>query len=331
MRKGLLRFVLAASLTAAWPGISSAQQTAQPPAAEPLATQAAANEEFWEIPGIEVRGERWLEPDEILYSLRKLTAPDRGSRILPRFYSPFCPRVAGLDRATAEVLEERIRANAEFAGLYTQPTRGRCRLNAFVIFLEEPLEMFDRLRNRRPGLFGDLRWNDRTIRSVRDDIKAGQPIVSWNQVGPGWPGVDMASPDFSISAAPGFNFRGETAGRALYTPWLMKNIAVVVIDKNQLGGFSLDQIADVSSLYLIGLPRRNLDFTGVTAPTMLRMFEAGPGNAPAELTEFDRAYLRGILVQGRNTLSDRIGNRVVEVYREECALPDGQCDLDKGG
>ncbi len=329
MRRGLLRFVLAASLTATWPGVSSAQETAQAPAAEPLAAQAAAVDEFWEIPGIEVRGERWLEPDEILYSLRKLTAPDRGSRILPRFYSPFCPRVAGVDRKTAAVLEDRIRANAKAAGLFTEPEH--CRLNAFVIVLEEPLEMFDRLRNRRPGLFGNLLWNDRTIRSVRDDIKAGKPLVSWNQIGIGWPGIDSATPDFSISAAPGFNFRGETAGRALYTPWIMKNIAVVVLDKNQLGGFDLDQIADVSSLYLIGLPRRNLDFTGVTAPTMLRMFEAGPENAPEGLTEFDRAYLRGILVQGRNTMSDRIGDRVVEVYREECALPDGQCDLDKGG
>jgi hypothetical protein len=141
----------------------------------------------------------------------------------------------------------------------------------------------------------------------------------------------MANPYFSLSAAPGFNFRGENAGRALYTPLTMKNIAVVVLDKNQLAGFNLDQIADVSSLYLIGLPRRNLDFTGVTAPTMLRMFEVGPQNAPEGLTEFDRAYLRGIHVHDINTLGDRIGTRVVEVYREECALPDGQCDLDKGG
>lgn len=318
MRKRWIGAALAAS--AAWllPSVAAAENS-----------EAEMNDaELWDIPSIEVQGERWLEPDEILFSLRKLTAPDRTSRVLPRFYSPFCPRVAGVDRATAEAMENRIRENAQFAGLFTEPEN--CRLNAFVIVLEEPLEMFDRLRDRRPGLFGTLGYNDRSIRSVRDDIKANTPLVSWNQVGIGWPGIDSASPDFSVSAVPGFNYLAGNNARGLFTPQLMKNIAVVIIDKKQLAGFAVSQIADVSSLYLIGLPRRNLDFTGVTAPTMLRMFEAGPQKAPAALTEFDRAYLKGILVNERNTLNERIGDRVVAVYREECSQPDGLCDLDGG-
>lgn len=323
MRRKWIRAVLAASLAASWSGVSSAQDIAAAPT-----DQAAANQELWETPSIEVQGERWLEPDEILFSLHKLTAPDRGSRVLPRFYSPFCPRVAGVDRATAEAMEDRIRENAQFAGLFTEPKN--CRLNAFVIVLEQPLEMFDRLRNRRPGLFGNIGLNDRSIRSVRDDIKAGEPLVSWNQVGIGWPGIDTASPDFSVSAVPGYNFMSGNFARGLFTPQLMKNIAVVVLDKSQLAGFNVSQIADVSSLYLIGLPRRNLDFTGVTAPTMLRMFETGPEKAPPALTEFDRAYLKGILVNERNTLNERIGDRVVAVYREECSRPDGLCDLGGG-
>lgn len=325
MRKKWSRVALVALLSAAWPAMASA----------PDAGSQAMEEA--ESLGIEVQGERWLEPDEILNSLVKLTAPDRRSRALPRFYSPFCPQVAGVDRDVADAMQQRIRENAKFAGLFTEPKR--CRLNAFVIVLEEPLEMFDRLRNHRPGLLGNPFFRDKHVRTIRNDLEAGKPVVAWNQVSRGWPGIDTAMPDFSLAAQQ--SLVGVQASRSDFTfsntPWsvgqapVMKDIAVVLLDKNQLAGFDVTQIADLASIYLIGLPRRDLDFDGVSAPTMLRMFEDGPEKAPQSLTEFDRAYLKGISVLDRNTFGPRVGAKVVAVYREECSRPDGRCDLDDEG
>ena len=322
MQKSWFPAALLAMLAASLPGAAFAQDSGAPPLDE--------SEPF----GIEVQGERWLEPDEVLASLRKLTAPDRRSRALPRFYSPFCPRVAGVDKAVAQTMEQRIRENAKFAGLFTEPKR--CRLNAFVIVLEQPLKMFDRLRNRRPGLLGSNAYRDKHVRTIRLDLMAGKPVVAWNQVSMGWPGIDMATPDFNLSAQYSVFGYGVGPSRANFsfanTPWgvgqapLMKDIAVVLLDKNQLGGFDVTQIADFASLYLIGVPRRDIDFTGVSAPTMLKMFEDGPENAPRSLTEFDRAYLKGISALDRNTWGDRIGTKVVAVYRQECARPGGRCD-----
>lgn len=308
MRRRWSRVALVALLWAAWPVMAAAQDP------------GALAEDATESPGIEVQGERWLEPDEILSSLHKLTAPNRRSSALPRFFSPFCPRVAGVDRAVADLMEQRIRENAKFAGLFTEPKR--CRLNAFVIVLEEPLEMFDRLRNHRPGLLGIMPFRDKHVETIRIDLKAGKPVVAWNQVGMSRLGADIAMPDFSVFSSR--EWRIEGAARS-------KDIAVVLLDKNQLDGFNLTQISDLASIYLIGLPRRHLDFSGVRAPTMLRMFEDGPQSAPPSLTEFDRAYLKGIHVPDRNTLGERIGSKVVAVYREECSRPDGRCDLDDEG
>lgn len=268
---------------------------------------------------IKVRGEKVLEPPAIIQNLKILSAPDRFSDPLPRFYTPLCPRVAGIERALAEVVEERIRQNAELVGL--DPAPPNCVPNGIVIVLEQPRAMFEQLRNKRPGLIGPHELRDRSMRAIRADLDAERPVVMWNHIVPfANNGIVLANGNF-------FQIVNGTVPRFANNAARAKDRSVVIFDKRQLADIDTLQMADLASLYLLGQPRHHIDINSVEVPTLLTLFRDGPQEAPTGLTEFDRAYLQGVYTIPRNAWSKRLGAAVVSMYRENCEAPGGTCDL----
>lgn len=274
------------------------------------------------IDEIEVQGERMLDKAVLSASLRQIIEPIRMFDVVPLFTNQFCVQVIGLEPEASRLIEDRITLTAVDIGL--KRPKGDCRVNALVLVVDNPEEKFNLIHRHRTGLLGPIDYRDIHTRTLQQQLREGKPFVVWNQLdwrprglmmdvsGAGW--MDLAAfPDA---------LNGREAGR-----FIPKRLSVIMFDHAQLKGVSLGQLADFASLYLLGLPRRQIDFDNVAVSSVLSLFADGPQSAPAQMTEFDRAYLAGLYTMPRNSRRTGLHSAVVRAYEAQCANPDVACQI----
>lgn len=293
-------------------GVSGAAAQDDPPPAPPASAETSATD-------IEVLGQRRLEREQVVESLRIYTTRYAFTEVVPRFHSAICPRVIGVDPELSGLVEARISAVASYAGL-PKPDKD-CRGNAFVLILDHPPEMFETLIKERLGLIGEYQrgnqFRDLHLNAIRADLKAGKPLVAWNQIktllydSP----ADTATKRLALE---GFGRETPNASSVRSSQLQHKMVSVVVFDKKQLADIDVIQIADLASLYLLGSPRRDLDFTTLGAPSLLTLFRDGGNRAPRMLTDFDRAYLKGLYAMRPNDWGGVLHRSVLAAYERQC-------------
>ncbi|WP_017665746.1 hypothetical protein [Porphyrobacter sp. AAP82] len=317
MRKTVTRATLAVMLTIA-AGATLAQAAPAPSqaGAPPAAAEPAVNE-------IEVLGERRLEDgEEVFQNLRVLTEPRAFNEPVPRFHGAVCARVAGIDAKAARLVEARINAVADYVGL-PRPKEG-CKANAVVLILDKPADTFEAVIEKRFGLIGQSQNRDLTMNTIRADLAAGKPLVAWNQTSER--NYDGATATDSGGDPAGLGGIGEgltvmrttMTGRLRSTIFVAKDVSVVVFDARQLKDVHPIQLADIAALYLLGNPRRNIDFDSLGTSSLLALFRNGPKNSPIEMTDFDRAYLKGVYSLRPNDFSNRLYRTVTAAYEDQC-------------
>lgn len=271
---------------------------------------------------IEVRAQRRLESDQVRDGIRQLSAPLSWSDVVPRFHEAVCPRVVGVDSKVARVIEARISAVADYVGL--PKADAKCSPNAFVLILARPPEMFEDLLDKRFGLVGSSDLRDRQVGTIRADLKAGKPAVAWNQIA--IRNYDSVTIDDGGAVPVGGQEFGDGVlvtpttfpSRLRSTTYRAKQRAVVVFDMKQLIDVEAVQLADFASLYLLGWPRREIDYDTLAASTLLTMFRDGPKQSPGEMTDFDRAYLKGVYSLRPNEWFHGLDRRVAAAYDAQC-------------
>jgi len=302
---------LAAALLAA-PGAAQDHPDAVPdPAGESPATSGPRE--------IVVPGSRVLAPGSITTDLRRLTIREKFTERPPRFFDPLCPVVVGLDPPLADRIAARIRANGKVAKL--PPAKPDCRANAIVIVLDEPAKTFEQLRKKRPALLGTYEFRDRPLGTIRAELAAGQPAVSWSQL------TQRPTNGVLLGNLDGNELRTNSMPRLRPTVMMQKDTAVVLFDRRQLVGVEVGQLADFATLHLLGGPRPGADLEGITVPTLMTLFRDGPKAAPDGLTEFDRAYLAALHSLDGEALGKPLAAKVLAFYEQECALEGGTCEV----
>lgn len=272
-----------------------------------------------DITEIEVLGQRELARQVFKQNLEQLTAPLSVTDTIPRFYQPLCVEVAGIAPDQARAVSERIVRTSREAGL--PPPQEGCRTNALVIVVDDPERMYDTLVSTRLDLVGILPFRDVHARRLRDDVKGGKPVVWWNVLGAA-NSQGSSFNDLGLAVAPDIAASRTTA--ALYQP---KVLSVVMYDAGRLGGATLDQIADHAALHILGTPRRQIAFDAVDVPSILSLFADEPGTAPAALTDFDRAYLKGLYNLGPGAYQSRVPRSVVAAYAAQCEAQGSDCRI----
>lgn len=288
---------------------------AHPAAFAQTAPDDAAETELNEI---EVQGERLLDKSALGASLRQIIKPVRMFDTVPRYEDPLCIRAVGLEPAQNRMIEDRIRQISRDAGL--RLGRPKCRMNAMVLIVDDPKEKFDLIDRHRWGLLGPINDRDIHTRAIQAEIDAGKPFVNWNSIGlpvNPWANFDLFNGLTLVSAI-------EARGAGRHVP---KRLSVIMFDHAQLEGVTLGQVADFASLYVLGMPRRQIDFDNVAVTSVLSLFADGPQTAPAQLTEFDSAYLAGLYKMPRNNRRTGLHSAVVRAYEKECADPDVACQV----
>jgi hypothetical protein len=296
------------------------QLAANDPQAEPVAgaqEQAAIGEEIAGLLEIEVLHKKPLKPRELIEAYRNLV--QHNSIVTPayRFVDSLCVRVAGLADEVAKHFEQRVMRNAEMVGLeQAEPTLkdGTCRTNALVLVTDEPARLFEKIASRRPELLGNIINRDVHSRRLRNELRERRPAVAWSLL------VPSAPVGGTIDLSEQIPVTYDQRASRLNAPFtLVKQMAVVMLDAEQIAKVPLTQLADYVSMHVLASPRRDVGFAeevdALQTPTILSLFEDGGRLAPLELTKFDRAYLRGVYTASPGRFSNRLNSAVVKAYR----------------
>lgn len=281
---------------------------------------------------IEVLGQRRLEREQVIESLRKLRPSQAFNEVMPRFHGAVCPKVIGIDGKAARLIEARISAVADYVEL-PRPKAG-CTPNAVVMILEKPPEMFEEVIKKRYGLVGPDEGRDLHLNAIRADLKLGKPLVAWNQIAErSYDGVTIENGG-SIPSLAGNIGDGLLVTQSPFSSLLRSNIyqakqvAVVVFDAKQLTDVEPIQLADLAAIYLLGWPRRMIDYDSLAASSLLTLFRDGPKQSPEEMTDFDRAYLKGIYALRPNDFSNRLNHTIMAAYEQQCIEEGAVCPVE---
>ena len=286
---------------------------------DPLAAQDQADQSEVDPTEIEVLSQREMARRVFKDNLRQMAERLSVFESMPRFFQPLCIEVAGLEPGQARFVADRILATSLELGL-GKPRAG-CRANAVVIVVRDPERMYRTLVCKRLDLVGVQPFRDVHTRRLENEVRDKRPVVWWSVL--------------STANADGVTFndlglvvsQSNAASRITGSTYRPKALSVVMYDADQVGGTTLDQIADNAALYILGMPRREIDFDGVALPSMLSLFADGPELAPAGLTDFDRAYLRGMYGLGPGAFQSRVPRAVVAAYAAQCEADQSDCRI----
>lgn len=234
----------------------------------------------------------------VLKTLRQVRALSRDvDGNLSRFESPVCPGVVGLPISLAATVIDRMRANVKAVGAELAPEN--CSANLTVIVTENGNDLVNGLFEKSPQLFGyqsktemdALRkskgpaWVWQTTQPKRAD---GMPVPMLEQVTPG--GAQAKRRAYAVPNA--------KMSRLASTVRQDTGLAFVVLSRTAIEGKTLVQIADYGVLRgLAGTTANAEDAAG--SQSIAALFTQ---TSPAEMTDFDLAYLTG-LYGGTNGLT----------------------------
>jgi hypothetical protein len=209
----------------------------------------------------------------------------------------YCPAVVGIDPAYATRVTNQVVAAGRAAGL--ADPRPRCSPNLTIIFTPDADYLMRLIRKRRPQLLTE--WGAARTKELFDN---GRPIRWWYAIGKSLPGGESIGD--SVAGGPAgtegglSGMSGGNTARVYSASLIETNIKVdldgtyVVIDVNKATGFSLDSVASYAAMVSFAQIKGYQDFAGF--PSILALFspDQDKATAPAGLTDWDKAYLRGL-------------------------------------
>jgi hypothetical protein len=242
-------------------------------------------------------------------------------RPMSRFQLPLCVNVAGLGEVYSTQVAERIRANT-LAAQFKVADPG-CVTNALVIVVKDPARLIERLREEQPHLF-DHRVNQRILRAQRrGDAAVGWSVHRINDKR----GNPLGEPGAAVGAAGAALFDNAGAGVPTNTRLgtskytinfsVERVYSVLVFDVERLTDVHLDQLADYATMRLLATPQPTIDLEPESpADSILTLFDLGPFEAPQQMTQIDRAFLRALYTMRPNDASSRLEGFVLASYDE---------------
>ena len=201
---------------------------------------------------------------------------------LPRFESPVCPGIMGLELDSALTMVERIRQIAGDLGIrLANGDSGDCEPNILVAFVEGGQAFLHRLQQNNRHLFAELSPHERrdllaspgpahVLTTVRTRSRDGMPLFGRENL------VDP--PQTSMWSA---HSRIYTATRNDITA------ALILFDRDEIEGLSIAQLADYAAL-------RSLTRTLPSGESIADLFDADAASRPDGLTGTDLAFLQNL-------------------------------------
>lgn len=250
------------------------------------------------------------KPADVHQQARSITnLGEMFSTPLPLFQKKVCPGVSGLPVDLAEYVADRIRFNAERAGLELGKA-GECRPNLIVAFVldgQKALKDYDKKGHSILSRIPTFQRNQM--------LRSAGPVhafVLWEH---------MTRDGMPVQKDPnqGYEVLHTQSSNSLFLLNSRTDIdgSVVVIDIPAIDGLSAKQIADYATMR--GLADTKPVTGDATYGTILNLFDPDAGH-PAELTTFDLAYLRALYANEPNLAAvSKIGGIAGEMRKQLAA------------
>jgi hypothetical protein len=200
---------------------------------------------------------------------------------LARFEDALCPGVLGLKQEAAEEMVGRMRANAEMLGL-RMAENGDCQANFVVGFVTDGQAFLSQLQDRNSYIFAEMTRDERVaLLSDSGPARAMLRIRARSR-----DGIPISRRE-NLSQLPTTTMW--MAHSKIYSATRNDIIsAMVLFDRDAVRGLNLTQLADYATFRALAHRLPGPEAAGQAS--ILTLFDGGTSR-PAELTEFDRAYL----------------------------------------
>jgi hypothetical protein len=272
-------------------------------------------------PTIVVTGKQPLTEEQTLEVVRRSARTVDGQ--LARFYAPVCPRVTGFDTPYERIVAERIKAIARAVG--ARAGGEGCVTNFQVVIVDDGREFVDLLWREHPEAFAGLtRREVRRLASEEGTARAWTVTILTNSGGATASNPSPSAGGGTVKGQGGASITFDGSANVMRTydasninPSVQQSMGTswVVIETGATFGKSLTQIADYAAMRGLAMVRP-AELAGST-DTILALFEPASESAPPELTEFDRAYLKGLYrAQGRRWARQQVRQMADVISRE---------------
>ena len=264
---------------------------------QPLFAQVAS--EAQTDSGILVTAGRAKDEKAVQDLVRQVTGRLPFDRPIARFQQPMCLAIAGVKDAFVDGFAARITDNAKLARVPI--ATGECKTNALVIFTNNTRKELEQARKKNRWIFGNL-----GVAALKKMLESRDPAFAWRATQVlGTNGMPVQYDDREIPQ----NRTIEMSGRLKQPIMIGVTGAIVVIDRDAADGKTAQQLADYATLRLLAPTAEIREMTPGAPATMMTLF-LDPANAPAELTEFDTAFLRGVYAIAGNVPASNVYGEV---------------------
>ncbi|MFN2259959.1 MAG: hypothetical protein ABR601_09010 [Parasphingopyxis sp.] len=207
-----------------------------------------------------------------------------GTGQLARWHDTICPLTLGLREELNDYISDTVIALAEEVGAEALP--GNCQANLLIMITDNPVEAIASLREDRIDIYQSISLTDRAAIDRGDtDVLAFSRIELR--------GADGRLPDIGGQSIEGDGalLGGVMPGRTRLSTRADLNFRAILIDADHARGRTLQQLSAFAAMMALA----EFDVREPVAPafTILNLFHEAE-NAPADLTDWDVAYLRAL-------------------------------------
>jgi len=249
--------------------------------------------------GIIVTADRAKDEEAVQGLARQVTGRLPFDRPIARFQQPMCLAIAGVKDAIVDGFAARIVGNAKLARVPI--ATGDCKTNALVIFTSNTRKELEQARKKNRWIFGNL-----GVAALKKMLESRDPAYAWRATQVlGTNGMPVQYDDREIPQ----NRTIEMSGRLKQPIMIGVTGAIVIIDRDAADGKTAQQLADYATLRLLAPTAEIRELTPGASATMMTLF-LDAANAPAELTDFDVAFLDGVYAIAGNVPASNVYGEV---------------------
>ncbi|MBY9064001.1 hypothetical protein K7957_13735 [Sphingomonas yunnanensis] len=219
--------------------------------------------------------------------VRAATGPVSQNVPIARFQAPVCVAVGGLPGRVSGEIAQRMLEDADVAGISLAGER--CRPNTMVLFVDDAhAEVARMAKSNHRALLGV------GFRARRALLKSAGPAFAWRLTE-----VRTRDGETSLPGDGPPTFHVASASRIVQPVRQDVVTAVLIVERKAVVGKTSRQLADYAALRLFAGAR---ELPGGGLESMLTLFGSS-AEPPAQLTAFDRGYLRGLYTGAANAFA----------------------------
>jgi hypothetical protein len=207
---------------------------------------------------------------------------------LARWNKPICPLVAGIPTAQGEFILASVSRTAKVAGAPLDARK--CNPNFHVVFTYDPDELMRLWRKHAPRLFGAASPTE-----VQRVMGKARPVRVWYNAWEKCADGELRGVRTGANLSESWTYMADCRikdTRLAFNSIVPIQSVVVIVDIDDIKELKIGPLADY--IAMVGLTK--VDFYGDLgdAPTVLRLFPVSVDATPQGMSDWDRAFLKGL-------------------------------------